>query len=112
MGIFRDTERLNLTQSDSALAKAKLAEAKETLTTCALQEDLVLPLSTRAQDSAKAEISRGYRARCRCSDGILETGEQAAGGRGRRFLTDLGPARLDRPRAPDDTYGTERIISR
>lgn len=30
-GIVRDTERLNLTQSDSALAKAKLTETKETL---------------------------------------------------------------------------------
>ncbi|WP_421020007.1 hypothetical protein, partial [Klebsiella pneumoniae] len=31
--IVRDTERLNLTQSDSALAKAKLTEANETMKT-------------------------------------------------------------------------------
>ena len=52
--IVRDTERLNLTQSDSALAKAKLVEANETVKT-RLREAWCY-LHYPVQESAQAEV--------------------------------------------------------
>ncbi len=54
-GIVRDTERLNLTQSDSALAKAKRDEANETMKT-RLREAWCYLLYP-AQDSAEADVA-------------------------------------------------------
>ena len=91
-GIVRETERLNLTQSDSALAKAKLAEANETVKT-RLKETwcyLLYPM----QDSAEADIA-WISGKVPARDGLL--------GRASKRLVDeegllpnLGPARLDR----------------
>jgi hypothetical protein len=53
-GIVKDTDRLNLTQRDSALAKAKVAEAAETVKT-RLKETwcyLLYPM----QDSAQTDV--------------------------------------------------------
>ena len=91
-GIVRDTERLNLTQSDSALAKAKLAEAKETLR-ARLQETwcyLLYPV----QDSAEAEIS-WISGKVPVQDGILRRASKRLVDE-EALLTDLGPQRLDR----------------
>src|SRR3546814_10558719 len=52
--IVRDTDRLNLTQSDSALAKAKLTEANETVKT-RLKEAWCY-LHYPVQESAQAEV--------------------------------------------------------
>ena len=91
-GIVRDTERLNLTQSDSALAKAKLAEARETLR-ARLRESwcyLLYPV----QDRPGSEIT-WISGKVAARDGLL--------GRASKRLVDeealmpeLGPARLDR----------------
>ncbi len=91
-GIFRDTERLNLTQSDSALAKAKLAEAKETLR-ARLQETWCYLLYP-AQDSAKAEVS-WISGKVPVQDGILRRASKRLVDE-EALLTDLGPVRLDR----------------
>ncbi len=91
-GIVRETQRLNLTQSDSALAKQKLAEANATVKT-RLTEAWCYLLYPR-QESAEADttwISGKVPAR----DGLL--------GRASKRLVDeegllpaLGPGRLDR----------------
>ena len=90
--IVRDTERLNLTQSNSALAKVKLAEANETMKT-RLKETwcyLLYPV----QDSAEAEVA-WISGKAPVQDGFLSrtskrlVDEEA-------LLTELGPARLDR----------------
>ena len=52
--IVRDTERLNLTQSDSALAKAKLAESNETMKT--RLKEAWRYLHYPAQESAQADV--------------------------------------------------------
>ena len=91
-GIFRDTERLNLTQSDSVLAKAKLAEAKETLR-ARLQETWCYLLYP-AQDSAKAEVS-WISGKVPVQDGILRRASKRLVDE-EALLTDLGPVRLDR----------------
>jgi predicted AAA+ superfamily ATPase len=90
--IVRETDRLNLTQSDSALAKSKLAEAQETLKT-RLKEAwcyLIYPV----QESAQSELE-WTSAKVPAQDGLLARASK-------KLLTDeglfpeLGPARLDR----------------
>ena len=91
-GIVRETERLNLTQSDSALAKAKLAEANETVKT-RLKETwcyLLYPM----QDSAEADIA-WISGKVPARDGLLgRASKRLVDEEG--LLPDLGPARLDR----------------
>ena len=91
-GIVRETERLNLTQSDSALAKAKLAEANETVRT-RLKEAwcyLLYPM----QDSAEADIA-WISGKVPARDGLLgRASKRLVDEDG--LLPDLGPARLDR----------------
>ena len=91
-GIVRDTERLDLTQSDSALAKAKLAEAKETLR--ARLREAWCYLLYPAQDRPGAGIT-WISGKVAARDGLL--------GRASKRLVDeealmpeLGPERLDR----------------
>lgn len=90
--IVRDTDRLNLTQSDSALAKAKLTEANDTVRT-RLKETwsyLIYP----AQESAQAEVE-WISGKIAAQDGLLSRASKkllAEEG----LLTELGPARLDR----------------
>ena len=91
-GIVRETERLNLTQSDSALAKAKLAEANETVKT-RLKEAwcyLLYPM----QDGAEADIA-WISGKVPARDGLLgRASKRLVDEEG--LLPDLGPARLDR----------------
>ena len=91
-GIVRDTERLNLTQSDSALARAKLAEANETVKT-RVKEAWCYLLYPR-QDGAEADVA-WISGKVPASDGLL--------GRASKRLVDeegllpkIGPERLDR----------------
>ena len=91
-GIVRETERLNLTQSDSALAKAKLAEANETVRTRLKEAWCYLLYPT--QDGAEADVG-WISGKVPARDGLL--------GRASKRLVDeegllpnLGPARLDR----------------
>ena len=91
-GIVRETERLNLTQSDSALAKAKLAEANETVRV-RLKETwcyLLYPM----QDGAEADIA-WISGKVPARDGLLgRASKRLVDEEG--LLPDLGPARLDR----------------
>jgi hypothetical protein len=90
--IVQQTDRLDLKQSDVALAKTKLAEANETLKT-RLKEAwcyLLYPVQASAQSdvewtSAKVPAQDGLLAR---ASKKLTTDEA--------LLTELGPARLDR----------------
>ena len=91
-GIVRETERLNLTQSDSALAKAKLAEANETVKTRLKETWCYLLYPT--QEGAEADVA-WTSGKVPARDGLL--------GRASKRLVDeegllphLGPARLDR----------------
>jgi hypothetical protein len=88
----RDTERLNLTQSDSALAKAKLAEANETVKT-RLKEAwcyLLYPV----QESAQAELGWAS-GKVPSQDGLLaRASKKLVSDEG--LLPELGPTRLDR----------------
>lgn len=90
--IVRETDRLNLTQSDEALAKSKLTEAQETLKT-RLKEAwcyLIYPV----QESAQSELE-WMSAKVPAQDGLLARASK-------KLVTDeglfpeLGPARLDR----------------
>ena len=91
-GIVRETERLNLTQSDSALAKAKLAEANETVKT-RLREAWCYLLYPR-QDGAEAEIA-WVSGKVPARDGFLgRASKRLVDEEG--LLPELGPARLDR----------------
>lgn len=90
--IVRDTERLNLTQSDSALAKAKLAEANETMKT-RLKEAWCY-LHYPAQESAQADWE-WVSGKIPAQDGLLaRASKKLVAEEG--LLTELGPARLDR----------------
>ncbi len=90
--IVRDTERLNLTQSDSALAKAKLAEANETTKT-RLKEAWCY-LHYPAQESAQADVE-WVSGKIPAQDGLLaRASKKLVAEEG--LLTELGPARLDR----------------
>ena len=91
-GIVRDTERLNLTQSDSALAKAKRAEANETVET-RLKETWCYLLYPR-QDGAEADVA-WVSGRVPARDGLLgRASKRLVDEEG--LLPELGPARLDR----------------
>ena len=90
--IVRDTDRLNLTQSDSALAKAKLAEANETMKT-RLKEAWCY-LHYPAQESAQADVE-WVSGKIPAQDGLLgRASKKLVAEEG--LLTELGPARLDR----------------
>jgi predicted AAA+ superfamily ATPase len=90
--IVRDTKRLNLTQSDSALAEAKLAEANETMKT-RLKEAWCC-LHYPAQESAHADVE-WVSGKIPAQDGLLaRASKKLVAEEG--LLTDLGPARLDR----------------
>jgi len=90
--IVRDTERLNLTQSDSALAKAKLTEANETVKT-RLKEAWCY-LHYPAQESAQADVE-WVSGKIPAQDGLLaRASKKLVAEEG--LLTELGPTRLDR----------------
>lgn len=90
--IVREIDRLNLTQSDSALAKAKLVEANETLKT-RLKEAwcyLIYPV----QETAQADLEWAT-AKVPAQDGLLvRASKKLVSDEG--LLSELGPARLDR----------------
>ena len=90
--IVRDTRRLNLTQSDSALAEAKLAEANETMKT-RLKEAWCY-LHYPAQESAQADVE-WVSGKISAQDGLLARATKKLVGE-EGLLTELGPARLDR----------------
>ncbi|MCF1708707.1 DUF499 domain-containing protein [Tabrizicola sp. J26] len=91
-GIVRDTDRLNLTQRDSLLAKSKVAEAAETVKT-RLKEAwcyLLYPV----QDGAQADLE-WIASKVPAQDGLLSrASKKLASDEG--LLPELGPARLDR----------------
>jgi hypothetical protein len=91
-GIVKDTDRLNLTQRDSALAKAKVVEAAETVKT-RLKEAwcyLLYPM----QESAQADVE-WIASKVPAQDGLLSrASKKLVSDEG--LLPDLGPARLDR----------------
>ncbi|MFN3575277.1 MAG: DUF499 domain-containing protein [Phenylobacterium sp.] len=90
--IVRDTDRLNLTQSDSALAKAKLAEANDTVKT-RLKEAWCY-LHYPVQESAQAEIE-WISGKVSAQDGLLaRASKKLVAEEG--LLPELGPTRLDR----------------
>lgn len=90
--IVQQTPRLNLTQSDSALAKSKLTEAKETLQT-RLKEAWCY-LFYPVQESAQSEIE-WTSSKIPAQDGLLaRSSKKLVSDEG--LLTELGPARLDR----------------
>ena len=90
--IVRDTDRLNLTQSDSALAKAKLAESNETMKT-RLKEAWCY-LHYPAQESAQADVE-WVSGKIPAQDGLLaRASKKLVAEEG--LLTELGPTRLDR----------------
>lgn len=90
--IVRDTHRLNLTQSDSALAKAKLTEANETMKT-RLKEAWCY-LHYPAQETAQSEVE-WVSGKIPAQDGLLaRASKKLVAEEG--LLTELGPARLDR----------------
>ncbi len=90
--IVRETDRLDLTQSASALAKAKLTESNETLKT-RLKEAwcyLLYPV----QESAQADLE-WTSAKVPAQDGLLaRASKKLVSDEG--LLPELGPARLDR----------------
>lgn len=90
--IVRDTKRLNLTQSDSALAEAKLSEANETVKT-RLKEAwcyLLYPV----QESAQADVE-WTSGKIPAQDGLLSrASKKLVSDEG--LLIELGPTRLDR----------------
>lgn len=90
--MVRDTERLNLTQSDSALAKAKLAEANETTKT-RLKEAWCY-LHYPAQEGAQADVE-WVSGKIPAQDGLLaRASKKLVAEEG--LLIELGPTRLDR----------------
>ncbi len=90
--IVRDTERLNLTQSDSSLAKAKLTESNETMKT-RLKEAWCY-LHYPAQESAQADVE-WVSGKIPAQDGLLaRASKKLVAEEG--LLTELGPTRLDR----------------
>jgi len=90
--IVRETERLNLTQSDSALAKAKATEANETMKT-RLRECWCYLLYPH-QESAQADIE-WTSGKVPAQDGLLaRASKKLVSDEG--LLPELGPTRLDR----------------
>lgn len=90
--IVRDTERLNLTQSDSALAKAKLEESNGTVKT-RLTEAWCYLLYPR-QDSAQDEVN-WLSGKVPVRDGLLQRASKRLVDE-EGILPELGPNRLDR----------------
>ena len=90
--IVCDTERLNLTQRDSALAKEKLAETNEAVKTCLKEAWCYLLYPT--QDSAEADVA-WISGKVAARDGLLgRASKRLVDEEG--LLPDLGPVRLDR----------------
>ncbi len=90
--IVRDIDRLNLTQSDSALAKAKLTEANDTVKT-RLKEAWCY-LHYPVQESAQAEVE-WVSGKVPAQDGLLaRASKKLVAEEG--LLPELGPTRLDR----------------
>lgn len=90
--IVRDTERLNLTQSDEALAKAKLAEAQETMKT-RLRETWCYLIYPIQEDATKnVEWMAG---RIAAQDGVLSRASKKLVSE-EGLMPELGPGRLDR----------------
>lgn len=91
-GIVRETDRLDLTQSDSALAKAKLAESNETLK--ARLKEAWRYLLYPVQESAQEDLE-WTSAKVPAQDELLAcASKKLVGDEG--LLPELGPARLDR----------------
>lgn len=90
--IVKETERLNLTQSDSALAKAKVSEAIETMKT-RMREAwcyLIYPI----QESAQADVE-WISSKIPAQDGVLSrASKKLVSDEG--LLPEIGPTRLDR----------------
>lgn len=90
--IVRETDRLNLTQSDSALAKSKLSEANETLK--ARLKECWCYLLYPHQESAQANVEWST-AKVAAQDGLLSrASKKLVSDEG--LLPELGPTRLDR----------------
>jgi hypothetical protein len=90
--IVRETDRLNLTQSDEALAKSKLAEANETVKT-RLKEAWCY-LHYPVQESAQAEVE-WTSGKVPAQDGLLaRASKKLVADEG--LMPELGPTRLDR----------------
>ncbi|GLQ79184.1 hypothetical protein GCM10007881_27020 [Mesorhizobium huakuii] len=90
--IVRDTDRLNLTQSDEALAKAKLAEAQETMKT-RLRETWCYVIYPIQEDATKdIEWMTG---RIAAQDGVLSRASKKLVSE-EGLMPELGPGRLDR----------------
>jgi predicted AAA+ superfamily ATPase len=90
--IVREIDRLNLTQSDSALAKSKVAEANETLKT--RMKEAWCYLLYPVQESAQADLT-WTTAKIPAQDGLLaRASKKLVSDEG--LLPELGPARLDR----------------
>ena len=91
-GIVKETNRLNLTQSDKALAEAKAAEAAETVKT-RMKEAwcyLIYPM----QESAQADV-QWISAKVPSQDGLLSrASKKLVSDEG--LFAELGPSRLDR----------------
>lgn len=90
--IVKEKDRLNLTQSDDALARAKLVEANETVKT-RLREAWCY-LHYPVQESAQAEVE-WVSGKVPAQDGLLaRASKKLVGEEG--LLSELGPTRLDR----------------
>jgi hypothetical protein len=90
--IVKEKDRLNLTQNDDALARAKLLEANETVKT-RLREAWCY-LHYPAQESAQAEVE-WVSGKVPAQDGLLaRASKKLVGEEG--LLSELGPTRLDR----------------
>lgn len=90
--IVRDTERLNLTQSDSALAKAKQAEAEETLKTRLKEAWCYLLYPHQDSPQQEQDWSSG---KVPAQDGLLARASKKLISEEGLF-PEIGPARLDR----------------
>ncbi len=90
--IVKEKDRLNLTQNDDALARAKLVEANETVKT-RLREAWCY-LHYPAQENAQAEVE-WVSGKVPAQDGLLtRASKKLVGEEG--ILSELGPTRLDR----------------
>jgi hypothetical protein len=104
--IVRETDRLNLTQSDSALAKAKLVESNETLKT--RMKEAWCYLLYPVQESAQADLE-WTAAKVAAQDGLLaRASKKLVSDEG--LLPELGPARLDRELQKYIWNGKDRLF--
>jgi hypothetical protein len=90
--VVKEKDRLNLTQSDDALARAKLVEANETVKT-RLREAWCY-LHYPVQESAQAEVE-WVSGKVTAQDGLLARASKKLMGE-EGLLSELGPTRLDR----------------